>query len=217
MRYFIGITGVSTAGKSTLGVALLSSFIKPEIFPIPHTTRRLKRQDDDQRLIRCIDEEEFKQSDFLTIDQNYGTLKSDYLEFISSEYFAALSVVSCNEIPDLRRAASSSGLSPVFISLTLTNNLDTEGEKIEERFPNFFTGDDLPRRMERDKKLAKDFFFSEKYLEQNSIIALSQEDGGVLDWIHVLQNYVPISYDSGLIDEVSSFIERRLSITVSCV
>lgn len=209
MRYFIGIIGISTAGKSTLAATLLSSYISPAIFPIPHTTRRQPRSDDDSRLIRCISEEKYLNEDFLTVDQNYGTLNSDYKNFLDSMYFAAVSVVSCNEVFDLRKKILNSGLTPVFVSLTLTEMLEKEINEIEKRFPNYFSGEALEGRIQRDKDLAKDFFFNKQYLERNNVISLSQEGGDVLEWINNLQNYLPISYHHYLEDYIKEIKLHR--------
>lgn len=208
-RYFIGITGISTAGKSTLAATLLSDNISPKVFPIPHTTRRKVRPDDDPRLIRCITEQEFEKSEFFTVDQNYGTLTSDYNDFLASDHLIAVSVVSCNEVPDLREKVLDTNIIPIFISLTLTKSLKSEENAIKQRFPTYFSGKALSGRIQRDYALARNFFFNEKYLEYNHLISLSQEAGGVLNWISMLQNYVPISYNQQLASDIEAIKSVR--------
>lgn len=202
MRYFIGITGITTAGKSTLGLSLLSPHITPHIFPIPHTTYREARLDDDARLIRILKKNEYDSSDFLTIDGNYGTLNSDYKSFLTSEHQIALSIVSCYEIPELKEKLSLDRVVPIFISLTLSDSLLEEEKLIEDRLPVFFNSEELRWRINLNKQLAKDFFFNKTYLEEHSIVSLSLNMGHVITWIDKLKEFLPISYSEILKEDL---------------
>lgn len=209
LKYFIGITGVSTAGKSTLAATLLSKSIFPSIFPIPHTTRRTCRIDDDVRLIRCISPKQYVKGNFLTVDQNYGTLLCDIQNFLNSQQRLSVSIISCNEVPDLKSRLPEYGITPFFISLTLTDTLLDEEAQINSRFPDYFDTEYCKFRIQRDINLAKNYFFNPEYVESNSILSLSQEQGDVLDWVKAIQRHLPIKFEKNLQSEIDDLKSIR--------
>jgi len=195
-RYLICIAGSFTAGKSSLAKMFADGAFNNNIHFIPHTTCRSPRQDDNPHLVNVVPPDVFEKSAFFTRDDNYGTLQSHIDDFLASDSQIGLSIVSCYELPEIRKKmaanAAYAGLRLLTVLIRLEDSMEAEVVTLKRRLPAFYPADVAAKRIQWNVMFCEECFFNTEYLIKNIDVILSQSTGDLVDWCLKLQAHLPI-------------------------
>ena len=186
-RFLILISGISTSGKTSLAKMFMRGAFVNDIFVIPHTTTRIKRVDDDNRLIRCLTKTEYNDQKLISDFDGNGTLFADYRAFLMSNKKFAIINISFPEVITFNRSVLAKENVEIFhIMLRINNKLPDEIHSITVRYPFFFGNADLIERQFDAIEASKKFSFNEEFINQNVDLVLSQENGTLDKWCYLI-------------------------------
>lgn len=163
---------------------------------IPHTTCRSPRQDDSPLLVNLVPPDVFEKSAFFTRDDNYGTLQSHIDEFLASDGQIGISIVSCYELPEIRKKIATdmaySGLRLLNVLVRLEDSMEAEVVTLEKRLPAFFPKEVAAKRLQWNIMFCEECFYNLSYLNENIDVIFSQSRGNLVDWCLELPSHLPI-------------------------
>lgn len=175
MKRFILITGMFTAGKTTLANNIIKD--NSDIMVIPQATTRQRRNDDNPIFFRYYDKNIYNSLKFFSCFGNYGILMDDIKKFILSDKKAAIAIVST---PDINVFLNKIPRKYLYLILrTLTPSLEEEKKEINKRFPYFFSGITLQNRIDLAVKLSEDFYFNSEYNSNFDQIFTLKDNGSI--------------------------------------
>jgi hypothetical protein len=195
-KYYISITGNSTAGKTTLAHTLLACADKETIKPIRQVTLRDQRDDDDPSLIETIDEKIFLSQHFLATHGKYGILWEDFSDFCDSPQTIGISITGPNEIQQLKkqyelvRAGETVQVNCINIAIRFSNDYNTHKQAASDSLKTHFKNAVAIERASINDELDKTFFFNDEFLDKHIDILLSRESS-IKEWISQIGLWLP--------------------------
>ena len=149
-----------TSGKSTIANNIIRD--NDNVFVIPQATIRKRREDDNENFFRFFDSKsEFQNQKFFSCYGDYGILEEDIVQFFSSSSRIAVAVVSTLDVIDFIKKVPRNNLMLILKTLSLT--LEEEVYLMYQRFPVFFKGDNLKKRIMLGCDLARKYYFNSDY------------------------------------------------------
>lgn len=197
IKTLISLTGPSTVGKSTLLKNCLSSeALKDKITPILQYSKRPARHDDDERLIKCVSEEEFDSQDFFVLQGNYGFRKEEISNFLKDAiHTVGICANGVNEIlrmPKVICLEEHEALHKVVL-LRFGRNLEEELINVRARIAKVFPKEEAIRRIVVNRELIYDYFQNDEFVNNyvDEVLyfrSLIRKTSGVADIIKLLDD-----------------------------
>lgn len=167
--------------------------------PIPQTTKRPKRADDDQALIQCLKPKDFNQQDFFVKHGNYGILSRDFFIFAESSSKAGTSVNGPNEISKLKKRyevnSQSNGLVEVEcinILVRYSNDRDIHSRQTSAGLKAHFSSAVANKRIMTNEQLDQEFYFNDQFIADHINIVLTR-DAALSDWIYTVSQHLSVN------------------------
>lgn len=182
MKWYISLTGPTTVGKTTLMNTLMSS--SSLITPVPQSTTREIRKDDNSQLIKHFNEETYRNIDFFLCHGRYGIAQKDFQAFMQSSIPVGISTNGANEIQQI--PLKGNGFSRLSILLRYSNCIEQEMFMIEQQSKLAFSKQQAQARIDANFILLRDFFYNPSFLKKYIDLVITRETN-VLDWVSKIE------------------------------
>lgn len=173
------ISGITTAGKSSLALNVMDNLPNGIVYPICNFTHRASRNDDDPRFIRSVGLGDYKAVNGFKDENDVYRFSADQVDYFidDSEYKVAVGIVSFKSLAEIKNSNLSNKVRIESCLLRLSNTPEGEKEALKERITSRFSGNSkqVTQRYDIHNELIEKYVHNTSFVQGNIDIILSHE------------------------------------------
>lgn len=207
-KTYLSMVGASTVGKSTLAKVLLQAGDPNMVVAVPQTTRRPRRPDDVEQLLRVLPSQEFDTQDYFIKHGYYGILSRDFAAFCAAPQPLGYSVSGPRELMQIPQAIrlNSAEITRLNLMIRFSHDRDEHRHALGLGLKRHFDAAVANERLAIYDELDDNFYFNDTFIAEHIDMILTRQST-LAEWVGALEQRMGIKLVKGMVAD--QILERR--------